>query len=353
MRAVRLHARRDIRVEEIPEPAGPLGPTDVLLQIRACGICGTDLREYTSGPKETPADRHPLTGAQLPQILGHEVSAEVLAVGRGVTRVRPGDRVAVMPVVWCGACYQCGSGLEQMCQVVAGIGLSCEWGGLAEKAVVHERNAVRVPDALTFVEAALIEPTACAVNAVERGGVKAGDRVLVTGAGSVGGLSVLAARAAGAGTIIVSEPNSARAVSAARLGADFIVDPVASDVGDAVRDLTDGHGADVAMECSGADPALRACLAAVRNQGTVVQVGLHTMPVAINTSDLVEREVGLVGSYTYPIDSFPRIAERIANGRLPVGRVASSTLPFHQLDSKVFERLSLPTAFDAKVIVEM
>src|SRR5947209_13143195 len=115
MRAVVYHGARDVRVEEIPEPDGALRPEEVLLAPRWCGICGTDLHEYAAGPIVIPTDPHPLTGARLPQVLGHEFSADVVAVGAGVAAARVGDRVSVMPLVTCGACAYCRRGLDHLC----------------------------------------------------------------------------------------------------------------------------------------------------------------------------------------------------------------------------------------------
>ena len=123
MRAVRFHAARDIRVEDVPEPGEPQSH-EVLIRPRTCGICGTDLHEFVAGPIVTPTEPHPLTGAQNPQILGHEFSADVVATGQAVTSVRPGDRVAVMPLAYCGQCFYCVRGLNHLCERMGCVGLS-------------------------------------------------------------------------------------------------------------------------------------------------------------------------------------------------------------------------------------
>ena len=138
MRALRFHAAGDLRIENVLEP-GPPGPTQVTVAPRWCGICGTDLHEYTSGPIVTPAEPHPLTGAELPQILGHEFSAEVVAVGSTVTRVAVGDRVSVMPLIYCGRCDYCRRGLQHLCVTMACTGLSADWGGISELANLEGR----------------------------------------------------------------------------------------------------------------------------------------------------------------------------------------------------------------------
>src|SRR6201990_3252652 len=197
MRAVRFHDRRDIRVEDVAEPPAPRGH-EILVQPRWCGICGTDLHEYVAGPIVTPVEPHALTGAQLPQILGHELSADVLAFGSEVTKVSVGDRISVMPIVFCGSCYFCRRGLNHLCQEMGCFGLSWDWGGLAGLGVIESYQAWRLPDEVSYEQGALVEPAAVAEWGVKQAGVGPGDTVLVAGAGPIGALTVLAAQAAGA-----------------------------------------------------------------------------------------------------------------------------------------------------------
>ncbi len=218
MKAVRYHAARDIRVEDVAEP-NELGPNQLLIQPRFCGICGTDLHEYLAGPIVTPTEPHPLTGAQNPQILGNEFSADVLEVGSDVSAARPGDRVAIMPLAFCGQCYFCLRGLNHLCVRMGCVGLSWAWGGLGERAVVMDYQVAVLPEALSYQQGAVIEPAAVAEYGVQRGGVRPGDSVLVTGGGPIGALAVLAASAAGAGAVYLSEPNPLRAKRAEVLGA--------------------------------------------------------------------------------------------------------------------------------------
>src|SRR5436305_9744145 len=229
MRALRFHAARDLRVEELDQPGEP-GVNEVVVRIASCGICGTDLHEFVAGPIVTPVEPHPLTGARNPQILGHEFAGDVVAIGDGVTRVRAGDRVAIMPLAYCGQCAYCRRGLQHLCATMACVGLSHAWGGIAELATVAEYQVVRLPESVTYRQGALIEPTAVAAYGVERAGVGPGDSVLVTGAGPIGALAALCARAAGASTVYVSEPNAARRARAEALGVATVLCPTSLDV---------------------------------------------------------------------------------------------------------------------------
>src|SRR5437764_4756518 len=145
MKAAVYYGARDVRVDEAQAPDGPQGPHDVLLETKWCGICGTDLHEYAAGPIVIPSEPHPLTGARLPQILGHELAADVVAVGGEVTVTRVGDRVSVMPLLTCGRCHFCLRGLRHLCAAMGCVGLSWAWGGMAPLAVVREQNVAVLP----------------------------------------------------------------------------------------------------------------------------------------------------------------------------------------------------------------
>ena len=325
MRALRFHAAHDLRIEEVAEPSAP-GLGEVVVRVVTCGICGTDLHEYLAGPIVTPVEPHPLTGAQNPQILGHEFAGDVVAVGPGVTRVREGDRVAIMPLAYCGHCAYCQRGLQHLCATMGCVGLSHPWGGMAELATVAEYQIVRLPAGVTHQQGALIEPTAVAAYGVERAGVGPGDRVLVTGAGPIGALAALCARSAGASSVYVSEPNPARRARAEALEVATVLDPTAVDVPgvparaerrsrhrrrdrmlrapERLRDRRSARSAGGARShrrgCSSARPSVE--------------------PMLWSLNDLT-----IVGTWCYWVYDFERIAAQIAAGDLPVERVITSS----------------------------
>jgi (R,R)-butanediol dehydrogenase / meso-butanediol dehydrogenase / diacetyl reductase len=349
MRAARFHSARDIRIEDIPAPDEP-GPGEVLIEPAWTGICGTDLHEYLVGPIVTPAEPHPLTGAQLPQILGHEFSATIVAVGEGVS-LQPGDRVAAMPLISCGRCRPCVRGDNHLCVRMACTGLSYAWGALAELAIVPAYQLNRIPDALSLEQGALIEPTAVAVYAVERARMQAGADVLITGAGPIGALSLLAAFALGAGRVFVSEPNPHRARQARELGATAVWNPSADDVVDAVNDVTDGDGIDCALECSGSGPGLNLCFDAVRAGGVVVQAGLHTSKPAVDPMQWCLKDLTIEATWAYPVTSWPRIAQLIARGALPAERVVTRRTSLERVVPDGFDALVDPSGHEMKVLV--
>jgi (R,R)-butanediol dehydrogenase / meso-butanediol dehydrogenase / diacetyl reductase len=349
MRALRFHAARDLRIEEVDEPGSP-GPSEVVVRVATCGICGTDLHEYVAGPIVTPVEPHPLTGAQNPQILGHEFSGEVVATGSAVTSVRGGDRVAIMPLAYCGSCAYCRRGLQHLCATMGCVGLSHAWGGMGALATVAEYQVVRLPDAVSYEQGALIEPTAVAAYGVERAGVQPGDSVLVTGAGPIGALAALCAHGAGAATVYVSEPNAARRARAEALGVAVVLDPTDVDVPAFLHDETDGLGVDVAVECSGHPNGFNAAIASLRRRGTLAQTGLFVGEAVVEPMLWSLNDLSIIGTWCYWVYDFDRIAAQIGAGSLPVERVITSTVGLDDAPD-AFARLASGAADEIKVLV--
>ena len=189
MKAVRFHAAKDIRVEDVPAPTKKLGANDVLIKPLVTGICGTDLHEYIAGPIVTPVTPHVYTGVTNPQILGHEFSAIVADVGSAVSNVKAGDRVSIQPLISPRDDYYGRRGLYHLSEKMGCVGLSWAWGGMGELAVVNDYNVALLPKAVSDIQGAMIEPAAVAVYAVDRGGVQSGSTVLVSGVGPIGALN--------------------------------------------------------------------------------------------------------------------------------------------------------------------
>lgn len=351
MLAARLHGQKDIRLEEVAEP-DRVGPNEVRVDPHWTGICGTDLHEYLDGPMIAGTEPHPLTGAKMPQILGHEFSAVVAEIGADVDTVAVGDRVSIMPLVYCEECYFCRRGMNQMCPNMACVGLSTLWGGFASSAVVQQHQVSRIPDSLSFEQGALIEPAAAAVTTVQRGNVQPGDSVLVAGAGPIGALSVLAARAAGAGKVYVAEPNAGRGELMGELGADAVFDPTSTDVPAELRELTEGYGVDSALECAGSAAALGDCLAATRTRGTIALCGIHVENASIDPMQITSRELTLTGVWAYSVHDWPRIAAQIESGAFPVERVVTSKITLSQLLEDGFDTLADGEGAELKILVD-
>lgn len=350
MRAARFYGEGDIRVEEVAVPA-VREPDDVLVEVRFCGICGTDLHEYLMGPIVTPAQPHPLTGATLPQTLGHEFSAVVAEVGSGVRDVRAGDRVAIMPAIVCGRCYYCRRGLGHLCSSFACTGLSAETGGLAQFAVVKEYQVAVLPPEVSDLEGALIEPASVAAYGVDRVGITGGDIVLVTGAGPIGVLSAMYASAIGAATVIIAEPNPNRAALARAMSIGPVADPTSEDFASLIGELTNGIGVDVAIECSGSSPGLATCITSARRQGAVAQTGLHTRPASLDAMALSAKDLALVGAWCYRITDWPRTIRLVASGKYPVAQAITAQIQLENVVAEGFDVLVDPRGDQLKVLV--
>ncbi|NMO56433.1 2,3-butanediol dehydrogenase [Actinoplanes sp. TBRC 11911] len=349
MLAARFHDKGDIRLETADIPA-PKSPDEVLVEVAWCGICGTDLHEYLVGPIVTSVTPHPLTGVTLPQTLGHEFSARVVEAGPEVTGVAAGDRVAVMPAIVCGRCAYCRRGLGHLCVRFACTGLSAETGGLAQYAVLKDYQVAKLPDAVSDVEGAVVEPASVAAYGVDRAGVHGGDVVLVTGAGPIGVLSALYANAVGAATVVIAEPNPNRAALARDLDVGPVLDPTGAGFDDAIAELTDGLGVDVVAECSGSTPGLATALTSVRSRGSIVQTGLHTRPATLDAMTLSAKDVTLVGSWCYLITDWPRIIRLIASGKYPVARAVTARIALPDVVTKGFDVLVDPRGDQLKVL---
>jgi (R,R)-butanediol dehydrogenase/meso-butanediol dehydrogenase/diacetyl reductase len=298
MRAAIYHGNRDIRVETRAEPQ--VGPGEVGVEVAHTGICGTDIHEYRAGPILTPADEpHPVTGETLPIVLGHEVSGVVRETGDGVEDLAAGEEVVINPMLPCHDCRYCHAGKHNVCADLGFVGLSGGGGGFAEYLVVDRENVVSIPEGVPLEAGALVEPLSVGLHAVRRSPLRAGDAVAVFGSGPIGLCVVQAARAAGAGRIVVSEPRDSRREVAERVGADVTIDPARTDPVEEIADLTDG-GTEVAFEVAGVDASFGQALHATQHDGHLTVVSLYEEEVSFDPNDLVtvERTIGGTNVYT-------------------------------------------------------
>ena len=352
VKAVRYYGRKDIRVETVDDPK-EMGTNQLLVKPLWTGICGTDLHEYIAGPIVTPASPHVFTAATLPQILGHEFSAEVLDVGREVTHVRRGDRISVQPLVMPMNDYYSRRGLNHLSEKMGCVGLSWAWGGMSDLAVINDYNAAKVPDSISDEEAAMIEPAAVALYAVDRGGVQAGSTVLIAGAGPIGALTILCAHAAGAAKIYVSEPNASRRRTIESWGiCAGVYDPRTTDVVARVKEQTEENvGVDVAIECVGKESALNTCVEAVRRRGVVVQAGLHVGKASTDPMLWALKDITIEATWCYPITMWPRIIGLVESGKLPISKIIDGRIRAEDVVSKGFDVLTAPSNDKLKILV--
>jgi len=239
MRAAVYEGIEKITIKDVPEPT--LTDDNIILRVRACAICGTDVRTFHYGK----------SNVKPPQILGHEVAGEVVAVGRNVRGFNIGDRVVVCAIVPCGKCYYCSTGLQNLCENFTALGYEHP-GGFAEyMAVPPEMLATqsvnKIPDGLSFEEAAIAEPFACAINGQEISRVSIGDKVVIIGSGPIGCMHIVLAKLHGASKVIVVELSSKRLELARKFNADVYINSLEENYVDLVLRHTGGRGADVVI----------------------------------------------------------------------------------------------------------
>ncbi len=349
MQAAVWYGKRDIRIEQRPDPTGP-GPGEAIVEVALAGICGTDLHEYTDGPQYIPVEPNPVTGQSAPLTLGHEIAGTVVAAGEGVTRARPGDRVAIFAIQGCGQCRMCRRGVPALCTTLVVTGLHTGDGGLSRYVRVKDAQLYPLPDHLSFTQGALVEPAACAVRAVHLGQVQPGDVVLVTGAGPIGQLTAMAALAAGAREVYISEVVPARRELAERaVRPTAVLDPTRTNVPEALREATEGWGADVVFECSANPRAFADALAATRKGGTMVQFGVFTQQVQLHPADLTNYERRIQGNLAYAPPDFDRTLELMATGKLPAERIVTAEIPLEDVVELGFDELIRPDTRHAKI----
>jgi L-idonate 5-dehydrogenase len=323
MKAAVIHAPRDLRIDEIEHPI--TGPGEVMVRIRAGGICGSDLHYYQHGGFGT-------VRIQEPMILGHEMAGEIQEVGPGVTGLAVGDRVAINPSRPCGHCRYCLEGVPQHCLDMRFYGSAMRMphmqGGFREFLVCPAAQAVPVPPDVPVELAAFAEPLSVCLHAARQAGSVHGRRVLVTGVGPIGALCVLVARHGGAREIVVTDLADATLAMARRVGADLALN-TATDPQALEKFAADKGYFDVAFEASGAGPALAGALQVVRPRGTIVQVGIGGREAKVPLNMLVAKEITLCGTFRFH-EEFAWAVDLLAARALDVMPLLTEILPLDQ-----------------------
>jgi L-iditol 2-dehydrogenase len=309
-----LHPPSEIRIEEREQPQP--GPREVLVQVTAVGVCGSDVHWYEHG-------RIGSRVVEAPLVLGHESAGRVVELGEGTTKHAVGDRVALEPGVPCGRCRECRAGRYNLCPDVVFFATPPIDGAFAEFVTIHEDFAFALPEALSDEEGALMEPLSVGVWACRKAGVSAGDKVLVTGAGPIGQLAMQCARAFGATEVMVSDVNPYLLELAARTGATATATP-----GD---DL--GGDFDSLIECSGHPDALTAGIEALRPAGTAVLVGMGpdeegTLPLAL----IQTKEIWVTGTFRYA-NTYPTAIALAATGRVDLKAIMSRRFELDEVEA--------------------
>ncbi|MET3862611.1 (R,R)-butanediol dehydrogenase/meso-butanediol dehydrogenase/diacetyl reductase [Dietzia sp. 2505] len=322
---------------------GDLTPGDdqVVVDIGFCGICATDTHGYESA-------------ALPPAVFGHEWSGTIAAVGSRVSHLKVGQRVVAGVGPACGDCAQCRAGHADHCDLAfaEANGVSDgapEHGGFGTRIRVSARRAIPVPDALSDVEAGLMEPATVTFHAVRRAGITLGATVVVQGAGPIGLLTAQHARVGGAGRVVISEPSEARRSTAVALGFTDVVRP--EELREVLAELSGGLGADVLFECSGVASLFQPSAELVRRGGTLALLGYPGTDSSVSYGDWQSRELTVIGSLAYSHSDFLGAMTLVAEGRIDVASLHTGTIGLDDLEA-MFNELGSGDSAHTKVLVD-
>jgi L-iditol 2-dehydrogenase len=308
----------EIQDSPVPVPA----PNEILVRVAACGICGSDVHGYDGS-----------SGRRIPPIvMGHEAAGVIAALGSGVTNFSKGERVTFDSTISCGACEFCDRGEVNLCNNRQVLGVSCgdyrRAGAFAEFVVVPAHIVYRLPESISFPEAALLEAVAVAVHAVSLASIAPNSTALVIGAGTIGLLCLQALRVAGCSRVFIADPDESRLALAKTFGATEVMSSPSEFVG-RVKQFTNGEGVDVVVEAVGRNESIVTSIESVRKGGTVILVGNISPEITIPLQKVVSRQIRLQGSCA-SAGEYPRSIELMASGAINVKPLITAVAPLEE-----------------------
>ena len=329
MNALVLTEYKRLKLMERERPVA--GPGEVLVRVAACGICGSDVHGYDGS-----------SGRRIPPlVMGHEAAGVIEELGPGATRFQRGDRVTFDSTIYCGECRFCRRGDVNLCDRREVLGVSCgdyrRDGAFAEYVLVPERIVYRLPDAMPFAEAAMLEAVSVALHAVAVSDLRGGETALVIGAGMIGLLTLQAARAAGCSRVFIADVDATRLELAKGLGAAEALNVSGDDLVRRCHELTEGAGVDVALEAVGRNETVATAIDAVRKGGTVTLIGNVTPEVTLPLQKVVSRQLRLQGTAA-SCGEYPQAIEMMTRGAIQVKPLISAVAPLNE-GPRWFERL--------------
>jgi len=342
MKALLLAEYSQLEVAELPRPA--VGAGEVLVEVAACGICGSDVHGYDGS-----------SGRRIPPlVMGHEAAGVVAEVGDGVHGFAVGDHVTFDSTVYCGECEYCLAGQVNLCESRQVVGVSTpefrRAGAFAEFVTVPERILYKLPKGMPFAEAAMLEAVSVALHGVAVSDLKGGETALVIGAGMIGLLTLQAAKAAGCSRVLVADVDRTRLKLATEMGADEILLASGAEMVEQVLKLTGVRGVDVVLEAVGRDETVTAAVDAVRKGGTVTLIGNITPTVTLPLQKVVSRQIRLQGSCA-SAGEYPQAIELVANGTIRVGSLITAVAPLSE-GARWFERLHSREPNLMKIVID-
>lgn len=319
MKAAVYHGPQDLRVEEVP--VRELKDNEVKIQVKYCGICGTDIHIFHGDGgccDVTP-----------PLVPGHEFSGVVAEVGAGVKTVKVGDRVTGDPNDMCGECYFCKNGMQHFCKNNIGIGTTVD-GGFAEYVIMREKQVYKLSDELSFIGAAMTEPISCCLHGIDLCNIKAGDTVLVIGGGPIGMIMMQLAKNAGASKVIMSEPVEEKREQALKLGATKTIDPLHEDVEAVLAEYCEN--VNVVIECVGNVHTQADAVRFAGKGATIMYFGLASPEESfpIRPDDIFKKELHITSSYINPY-SFERAIQILESGTVELESLITNVVPLDDI----------------------
>ncbi len=306
-----------IEFRQIEKPEISAG--EILMQTKRIGICGSDIHVFHG--------LHPYTS--YPIVQGHEVSGVVAAVGENVAGFAVGDRITFTPQVTCGACYPCQNGMYHICERLKVMGFQTDGSG-QEYFPLPAWNALKLPDDFSLDHAALIEPVAVAVHALQRGGDILGKKVLVLGAGTIGNLTAQTAKGMGAEAVMITDINEYKLEKAKACGVDFVINTAEVDLSQAIAAHFGPHKADLIMECVGVQATVDQAVENARKGTTIVIVGVFGEKPSVDLGLVQDRELSLVGTLMYQRQDFEKAIELISTGVMRLDVLITHRFKFEQ-----------------------
>lgn len=325
---------RDVALPEI-------GDDQLLVKIRRIGVCGSDVHVYHG--------KHPFV--EYPVIQGHEVSGEVKKVGPRVTGFKPGDKVTVEPQVSCGKCYACTHGMPNICENLKVIGFQTP-GTASDYFALSAKQAVRLPDSMSFELGAFVEPLSVAVGAVRRGGPVKEKRVLVFGAGPIGILTAQVARAEGATKVVLVDIDDYRLGKAADCDLPDIINSKRSSLKQEVHKAFGGTGADISFECVGAESSMSDAVKETNPGGTVVIVGVFPGPIPVDVNQVQEKLLHLIGSARYLKKDYEQSIALVEKGAVKLQPMVTHRLKFEDFE-EAYHLIESSDEGTLKIIIEV
>jgi (R,R)-butanediol dehydrogenase/meso-butanediol dehydrogenase/diacetyl reductase len=341
MRVGLITGKQQLELREFPTPTPE--PGKAVVEIASCGICGTDVHAYLYGGPYTPA------------ICGHEWSGTVSSCGTGVDNVREGDRVAIGIAPACGTCALCLAGAAAQCTSVLASMLGFDpmappHGGFASAISVNAARLYRLRPEVPDADAALLEPATVVTHALRRTPIRTDESVVVLGAGPIGLLAMQLAKIAGAGSVVVIEPERSRGHLARALGATDVLEPDLEDLEQRLQAICGPAGADMVLECAGVPSTIQRSVDLVRRGGRVGLIGLASQPAEIVPGTWLIKEVTLTASLAYTHEEFEITQDLAATGRLRLAPLITDTVGIGELEEAI-DRLAKPSG-QVKILVD-